>query len=52
MKHLDATVKISLVMSEGETEEAAAERLYDLLFDGLCRVAECEFWVESTSQEE
>lgn len=51
MNHLDATVKISLVMQEGETVEAAEARLYDLLFDGLCRVTDSEFWIESTSQE-
>lgn len=52
MSNLKANVTISLAMMDGETEEAAASRLYDLLFDGLCRVAESDFWVESTSQEE
>ena len=51
MSNLKATVEISLGMMDGETEEAAAARLYDLLFDGLCRVAESDFWIESTSQE-
>lgn len=48
---LKATVTVSLPMMEGETEEAAAARLYDLLFDGLCRDTECDFWIESTSSE-
>lgn len=52
MSNLKATVTLSLAMMEGETEEAAASRLYDLLFDGLCRVTESDFWIESTSQED
>lgn len=52
MSNLKATVTLSLAMLEGEAEEAAANRLYDLLYDGVCRVTESEFWIESTSQEE
>lgn len=51
MSKLKATVEIALVMQEGETAEAAESRLYDLLFDGLCRITDSEFWIESTSQE-
>ena len=45
---LKAVVEIKLVMEDGETFEQANERLYDLLFDGLCRNANCEFWIENT----
>lgn len=50
--NLDAVVKISLLMRDGETFEEAENRPYDLLYDGLCRTAEheCEFLVESTEE--
>ena len=53
MSNLKATVTISLVMRDGETEEEAADRLYDLMYDGLCNAADhhCEFWIENTNQE-
>lgn len=49
---LKAVVEIKLVMEDGETFEQANERLYDLLFDGLCRNANCEFWIEDTEENE
>lgn len=50
---LKAVVEINLVMKDGESFEQAESRLYDLLFDGLCRnaEAECEFWIESTKED-
>lgn len=47
---LKATVEISLVMRDGETYEEAENRLYDLLYDGLCNNAEAEmeFWILDT----
>ena len=53
MIKLKATVTLSLVMREGETEEQANDRLYDLLYEGLCQTADhdCEFWIENTYKE-
>lgn len=39
---LKATVEVVLMLKDGETLEEAENRLYDLLFDGLCRNAEAE----------
>lgn len=47
---LKAVVEINLVLEDGETFERANDRLYDLLFDGLCRNANCDFWIESTEE--
>ena len=54
MSQLKATVTLSLVMREGETEEQAANRLYDLMYEGLCMCADhhCEFWIENTREED
>jgi hypothetical protein len=53
-KELKASITLSLSIREGETEEQAADRLYDLLYEGLCMNANhcCEFWIESTSATE
>lgn len=47
---LKAIVEINLVIEEGETFYEARDRLYDLLFDGLCRNANCDFWINSTEE--
>ena len=47
---LKAIVEINLVMEDGETFEEASDRLYDLLFDGLCRNANCDFYIENTEE--
>ena len=54
MAKLNSTVTITLFMREGETVEQAEARLFDHLYEGLCNAAdhECEFWIESTSEEE
>lgn len=46
---LDATVTIHMMMRDGETEEQASDRLYDVMYDGLCRLAdhEIDFWFEN-----
>lgn len=48
MSKYKATVTISLELHDGETEEAAGNRLYDLLYEGVVQVADtsCDFWVE------
>ena len=53
MEKLRATVEITLLVREGETFEEAQNRLYDLLYDGLCNTAEheAEFWIETTEEE-
>ena len=45
-----AVVEIELDMESGETFEQANNRLYDMLYDGLCRVAPCDFWINSTEE--
>ena len=45
---LNAVVEIELDMENGETAYQAKARLFDLLFDGLCRNAPCQFWIQST----
>ena len=47
---LKAVVEINLVMEDGETFCEAKDRLYDLLYDGLCHKANCDFWIESTEE--
>lgn len=49
---LKAIVEIELDMEDGETFEQANDRLYNLLFDGLCRNAPCEFWIQDTDEVE
>ena len=49
---LKAVVEIELDMEKGETFEQANDRLYNLLFDGLCRYAPCEFWIQDTDEVE
>lgn len=49
---LKAVVEIELVVEDGETFEEANDRLYDLLFDGLCRNANCDFWIQNTKENE
>ena len=39
-------------VEENETEEDAADRLYDLLFDCLCRVTPTDFTIIQTSEVE
>ena len=50
MNQLKATIEITMLCRDGESFDDAADRLYDLLFDGLCRTAdhEVDFWVVST----
>lgn len=47
---LDATVSIRLMMRDGESEEEANNRLYDILYDGLCYLTDhtVDFWIEHT----
>lgn len=45
---LKAVVEIELDMEKGETWKQANDRLYDLLFDGLCRNAPCNFWIQES----
>lgn len=47
---IKANVELELIMNDGETFEQANDRLYDLLFDGLCRNAPCEFWINSVEE--
>lgn len=44
---LDATVEICLQMVDGETEEEASERLYDVLYSNLCHLPNdhLDFWI-------
>lgn len=53
METLKAVVEINLIMRENETPEAAADRLYDLLYDGLVNVADhtADFWITSADAE-
>ena len=46
---LKATVEIEVDI-DVETFEQANESLYDMLFDGLCRNAPCEFWINSVEE--
>ena len=47
---LKAIVEIELDMENGETFNQANDRLYDLLFDGLCRNAPYNFWIQETEE--
>jgi hypothetical protein len=49
MKKLKAVVEIEVDI-DVETFEQASECLYDILFDGLCRNAPCEFWIDSVEE--
>lgn len=46
---LDATVTIHLSIVDGETEEEAQERLYDVLYTQLCHLPndQIDFWIEN-----
>lgn len=54
MRELRSMVELKLLMRDDETEEQAAERLYDLLYSELCQLADhhIEFWIESSEVEE
>ena len=52
MKEIMATVEIKLVLNENETFEEAFDRLYDLLFDGVCSHANADFWIENVKERE
>ena len=43
------TVTVRLLMRDGETMEEAKERLFQLMYDGLCNVSDhvCDFVVEA-----
>ena len=47
---LKASIEIHLLMRDGETHEEAENRLYDLLWEGLCCNAnhEADFWIDNT----
>ena len=49
---LKAMVEIELIMNDGESIEDANNRLYDLLYEGICCNANavCDFWIESTEE--
>jgi hypothetical protein len=51
---LYATVTIRLTTREGESYEAACDRLYEFLYDSLCNAADhnCDFWIEDTHYED
>lgn len=49
---LNAVVEIELDMEKGETVDQAKARLFDLLFDGLCRNAPCQIWIQNTYEVE
>ena len=46
---LKANVEIEVDI-DVETFEQENECLYDMLFDGLCRNAPCEFWINSVEE--
>lgn len=46
---LKATVEIELEIDNVKNPE---DFLYDLLFDGLCRNAPCDFWILNTKETE
>ena len=41
---LNVNVEIKFIAENGETSEQAQNRLYDLLYDALCRNTKNEFW--------
>jgi len=47
---LKAVVEIEVDIENVDTFEKANECLYDMLFDGLCRNAPCEFWIDSVEE--
>ena len=51
MAELSATVNIKLMLREGETQDAAENRLSDILWEGLCQLADhhVDFWVEEAN---
>ena len=46
---LKADVEI-VVDIDAKDFEQANECLYDMLFDGLCRNAPCDFWINSVEE--
>lgn len=52
MKEIVATVEIKLVLNENETFEEAFDRLYNLLFDGVCCNANADFWIKNVEEKE
>lgn len=51
---LNATVEICLQIVDGETEEEASERLYDVLFTQLCHLPNdnLDFWIREVQVRE
>lgn len=47
---IKAIVEVELDMGERYTFEEAEVCLYNLLFDGLCRNANSEFWIDSVEE--
>lgn len=45
-----AVVEIEADIENIETFEQANECLYDMLFDGLCRIAPCNFWIQEAEE--
>ena len=46
---LKANIEIEVDI-DVKTFEQANECLYDMLFDGLCRNAPCEFWINNVEE--
>ena len=51
---LKARVEFVMLMRDGETEDEANNRLYDLLYGQLCQLADhrIDFWIEETYVED
>lgn len=47
---LNINVEIKFIVNDGETSEQAQNRLYDLLYDSLCRDADNEFWINCVEE--
>lgn len=47
-----AIVEINLLMRDGETFEEASDRLYNLLYEGVCCNADatCDFWIQNVEE--
>lgn len=47
MNNIKITAEIILTKRPKETEEELRDRLYDLMWDGLCNAADhqCDFWI-------
>lgn len=46
MRKIEATVYVHLPIKDGETFEEANNRLFELLYNGLCKKADCDFEYE------